>query len=173
MEIRTPRLLLRPLRMEDLHTLHAYTGDPENARYMVFHPDANLEETRAFLREMVEEWKKPAPQKYELAILLNGEHIGGVSLYLLDGGKTGEIGWIIRRDHWRQGIALEAAQAMMDYFARALPLRRFIAQCDTANVASYRLMERLGMRRISCCGGRYNKGCAEERMEYTYEKMVE
>ena len=69
------------------------------------------------------------------------------------------------------GKALEAARALMDYAHSAWGFKRFIAQCDSANESSYRLMERLGMRRISCTGGRKNRSSDEERQELTYEIM--
>ena len=80
MELKTERLVLRPLIMDDLETTHAYAGDAENCRSMLFLPNETLEESAAFLRSVEEEWRKPQPQSYEFAILLGGKHIGAVSV---------------------------------------------------------------------------------------------
>lgn len=169
MQIMTERLVLRPIGMGDLETTHAYAGDPENTRYMMFLPNDNIEQTAAWLRESERMWQSPAPHHLEFAILLEGEHIGSVTLYPED-GVSAELGWILRRDHWGHGYALEAARAAIDYGRRELGMTRFFAQCDSENAASYRLMERLGMHRVSCLGGRRNRSMGDqERLELTYE----
>lgn len=168
MEITTERLRLAPLNEQYLHTVFAYGGDPENAKYMVFLPFLSLEETREFLRACEQEWKKAHPAAYEFAVLLNGAHIGGVSLYLNEARDTGELGWILHPDHQGRGYAAEAARALMDFAAARLGVRRFEAHCDTENLPSRRVMEKLGMRQISCTGGRKNRGSDEERWEYLY-----
>lgn len=170
MQIRTNRLVLAPMSMKYLHTTNAYATDPENTRYMVFLPNASIGETEDFIRNAEAEWQKDDPGFYEFAILRDGEHVGAVSLYKLEDGSA-ELGWILDKRHWGHGYALEAAQAMMDYAHSTWGFKRFIAQCDSENAASYRLMERLGMRRISCTGGRKNRSSDEERQELTYEIM--
>lgn len=170
MEIRTRRLALRPVGPEDLEGTHAYASDPEATRMMMFLPVDSPEETEKFLRDAAAEWRKPAPSYYEFAILQDGAQVGGISLFRLEGQDDGaELGWIVRRDRWRQGIAEEATRGLMDHARRAWGIHRFIAQCDGENTASWRLMEKLGMRRINVAGGRKNRSSDEERTELTYE----
>ena len=173
MRIETERLVLRPIGIDDLETTHAYASDPENTKYMMFLPNDTPEQTAAWLRESQEMWRSPAPHHLEFAILLEGRHIGSVTLYPVGGGSV-ELGWILRRDAWGHGYALEAARAAIDYGRHALGARRFFAQCDSENAASYRLMERLGMRRVSCLGGRKNRSMGDmERLELTYEVICD
>lgn len=49
-ELKTDRLRLRPLGCADLEAVHAYAGDPENARYMMFLPKESKTETARELR---------------------------------------------------------------------------------------------------------------------------
>ena len=51
MLLRTARLLLRPVTMDDLSTTHAYAGDLENTLYMMFLPNADEKETATNLAE--------------------------------------------------------------------------------------------------------------------------
>ena len=172
MQIKTERLVLRPICACDLQTTHAYASDPENTKYMMFLPNQSIEETAAWLRESQAMWQSPAPHHLELAILLEGRHIGSVTLYPLDGGRV-ELGWILNKAHWGHGYALEAARAAIDYAREQLGARLVFAQCDSENEASYRLMERLGMRRVSCLGGRKNRSTGDmERFELTYEVEI-
>ena len=61
MEIKTSRLILRPMSMEYLESTHKYASDQENTRYMLFLPNNTLEETIGYLGDAEEEWKKEAP----------------------------------------------------------------------------------------------------------------
>ncbi|MCR5004287.1 MAG: GNAT family N-acetyltransferase [Clostridiales bacterium] len=167
--IRTERLVLRPNGPENLESTFAYTGDRETARWMVHLPHETIEETKDFLEKAAREWRKPEPGYYEFAVWKDNIHIGAVSLYLYDEDHTGELGWIFNKEYQHQGYALEAALALKAYAQKTLRIRRFRAHCDADNAASCRIMERLGMHKVSTHGGRYNKLSAEERMEYMYE----
>lgn len=58
-----------------------------------------------------------------------------------------EVGWLIRQDRWRRGYAEEAVRAVIDMaFARDLA-PHLAALTSERNAASWRLMEKLGMRR--------------------------
>ena len=145
--------MLKPASPEYLESTHAYASDPENTRYMVHLPNRSLDETRDFLTEAARQWAGDAPEDYEFMILLNGVHIGGVNLFLTGEPRTAELGWILAKAYWGHGYAAEAARGLMDWAARRWGIRRFIAQCDAENVASRRVMEKLGMRLILCGGG--------------------
>ena len=173
MEIRTPRLVLKPMSMACLASTHAYASDLENTKYMMWLPNDTLEETAQFIRDAEAEWQKAAPAYWELAIFLGDAHIGAVSLYRQDAPDTAELGWILHRAHWGQGYAAEAARGLIDYAAKHWGIRRFIAHCDGENTGSRRVMEKLGMRFAGSAGGRKNRASDEERTELTYALIVE
>jgi ribosomal-protein-alanine N-acetyltransferase len=56
-----------------------------------------------------------------------------------------EIGWRLAPDYWGQGLATEAARAALEHGLMTLRFRRVIATAQTANVASARVIEKLGM----------------------------
>lgn len=172
MEIKTERLLLCPLGERYLDSTFAYAGDPQTATMMVHQPHDSLDETLKFLQAIDREWAKEKPEFYEFAVLLDGVHIGGVSLYLSEDGTHGELGWIINRKYQHKGYAFEAARALVERFSQGMGIACFVAHCDGENHASRRLMEKLGMRQVSFCGGRRNRGSDEERTEYMYELEV-
>ena len=60
---------------------------------------------------------------------------------------TYEIGWVIHPDHQRCGYASEAARAGLAYAFESRHAHRVIATCQPENTASYRVMEKIGMRR--------------------------
>lgn len=166
----TERLVLKPLGTRYLKTTSKYAMDYENTKYMMFLPYESIGEVGIFLEKADEEWKKPDRDYLEFAVLLNGEHIGAVSVYFGDG--TGELGWIIDRAYWGKGYAYEAVTALMRYCVNETDIKKFSAHCDTENTASYGLMEKLGMKRIGEYGGRRNRRSDKDSSEYHYELII-
>ncbi|MBD5137420.1 MAG: GNAT family N-acetyltransferase [Lachnospiraceae bacterium] len=100
-------------------------------------------------------------------MIYSDEHIGAVSVYFEN--DTGELGWIINKNYWRNGFAYEAAKALIYYTKTKIKVNHFLAHCDTENIASYKVMEKLGMSRTGEWGGRRNKSASEDSSEYRYE----
>lgn len=173
MNIHTKRLLLVPLGPQYLLSAHKYASDFDNTRYMIHLPNADISETESFLARVQEEWQKCNPQFYEYAILLNNEHIGAVSIYLNEEDNTeGELGWIICKDYWGNGYGAEAAKGIIDFAIHELKVRKFIAHCDSENIGSYKVMEKLGMLLTSRTQGRRNKLSDEDREELMYSLEI-
>lgn len=171
-QIKTPRLLLRPLCSADLQTVHAYASDPENTAYMVWLPNNTLEETAQFLARISAEWAKDDPAFYEFAIVLDGLQIGAISVYLDETRKTGELGWILHKHYFKRGIATEAALAVKDFAINTLHVAKLTANCDFRNVASYRLMAAIGLKLEKDDGMRTYAKKHETARELTYSLVV-
>lgn len=173
MEIQTKRLLLCPLGLKYLNSTYEYARDIENTKFFKTLPCDGIEETREFLDGVEKEWQKSTPQNYDFAILAGELHIGAICICLNEARTQGELGWIINKKYWHKGYASEAAEALKEYFVDVMKIKHFTAHCDSENTASYRLMEKLGMHRVSCKGGRKNRAASGESMEYMYELVVE
>ncbi len=172
MQLTTPRLTLRPADLSLLTSTHAYAGNLENTRFMMFLPYETEAETADMLRSAEAEWQKPAPERYEYAIFLADAHIGGITLYMQEDRTVAELGWVLHRDHWRKGYVTEAALAVVD-FARSIGVKRIFACCDSENVASYKTMLKLGMHLVKTDGVRCNRSMGDEvRREWTCEMDI-
>ena len=169
-EVSTKRLQLKPLGSEYLKTVNEYAMDYENTKYMCHLPNETTEETVNFLAYVDSEWEKEKPSFFEFAILYENKHIGAVGIYFEE--EIGEIGWIVNKNYWRNGFAYEAAQALVDYFKNNMGTTHFIAHCDTENVASYKVMEKLSMTRTGEWGGRRNRSAKQDSFEYRYELII-
>lgn len=172
MNIETERLLLTPLGPQYLQSTHIYASDLENTNYMMNLPNKDINETRAFLDWVQTEWSKDNPEFYEFAITLDKEHIGAVSVHLIENG-SGELGWILNKKYFGNGYAIEAAKGLMNFAIMELKIKNFIAHCDSENVGSYRVMEKLGMTLVDKTPGRRNRSSNEDREElvYTLEQL--
>lgn len=58
-----------------------------------------------------------------------------------------EVGWLVREDRWRRGYAEEAMRAVLDWAFGRVGAPHVVALTSEANEASWRLMEKLGMKR--------------------------
>ncbi|MGN1345885.1 MAG: GNAT family N-acetyltransferase [Eubacteriales bacterium] len=168
----TPRLTLRPACIGDFDAVHAYAGSPENTHYMIWGTN-DEKTTRSFLVNCEKAWSCRPVRNYEFVMVgkETGRVIGGCGLYLEENGQA-ELGWIVHRDSWKQGFAAEAGRAMADYAFGTLGLRRLRARCDAENYGSWRVMEKLGMRReaefheVRLCRGEWHD-------EYEYAILKE
>ncbi len=83
---------------------------------------------------------------------------------------SAELGWCLKKSAQGSGCAQEAAAALIQWTNKTFGVTRFIAHCDTENIASWTTMENLGMKRVCQTGGRRNKlAPEEERKEFAYE----
>lgn len=74
--------------------------------------------------------------------------MGSMRLTILDrSNQTADFGYTLNRRHWKNGYATEGARALLNVAFVSLGLHRVWATCDARNRASYRVLEKLGMRR--------------------------
>ncbi len=140
MPIETDRLTIRRFRGEDWEDLHAYLSDPDVLR---FEPYAPFDAEQCKL-----EAKRRATDEAFWAVCLkeNGRLIG--NLYFSgQAEKTWELGFVFHASYQGKGYALESARALIDHAFLKWNMRRVIALCNPENEKSWRLLERLGMRR--------------------------
>ena len=143
--IRTERLTLRRFRLTDLEDVLAYATDPEWTRHVLTVPQPyTRRDGEEFLaRRQLADWSLNPTW----AIELDGRVVGGVNLHVDPDNRQAGLGYSIARDLWGQGLATEAARAVVVAAFRTLDLDRVFATADARNLASQRVMEKLGMRR--------------------------
>ena len=147
--LETERLRLRELRPDDLEDIHAYGSDPRVSRFMDWGPNSE-QDSRDFLERGLKSQATWPRNDVSLAIELKstGAVIGAIRLWVVDvGNRTAEIGYSLSAEHWRQGVASEAARAMLGAGFTTLRLHRVVATCDRRNRGSWGVMRKLGMRR--------------------------
>lgn len=98
-------------------------------------------------KEFVE--KNTGEQAEAFPVLLKAESklIGHMIFHPWFAPRTLEIGWVFNPAYQRKGFATEAANALLQYAFEELQAHRVIATCQPENLASYRVMEKIGMRR--------------------------
>ena len=148
--VRTARLTLRPAAADDLTATWQYRRLPEVSRWLTRAP-ATVEEYRG-------QFLDPDRLAMTLVVELQGQVIGDLMLRVEDAwgqaevadrvrGTQAELGWVLHPEYAGHGYATEAVRALIDVAFDGMGLRRVTAGCFAANEASWRLMERVGMRR--------------------------
>ena len=106
------------------------------------------EQTRAFISMAIKDAEEKSPNKdYAYAVTLKefGTLIGDCDVIVK--GDEASLGWILHRDYWKQGYGTEVGKALLQFGFEELNLHRITATCDAENYGSYRVMEKIGMRR--------------------------
>ncbi|MBM0230593.1 GNAT family N-acetyltransferase [Micromonospora sp. STR1_7] len=147
--IRTERLELPPVRDEDVDRILEYRNLPEVTRWLL-----RTEVDPASFRAA---WQRAAadPDDHSVVATLDGVVIGTVSLDVVDGiGQPGmpprteaELGYIFDPAYGGRGYATEAVSALVAHAFDRLSIRRITAGCFADNLASVRILEKVGMRR--------------------------
>lgn len=148
--LKTHRLLLRPFQESDLDGFACYRSDPEVARYQSWATPYSLDQAAAFLEKMKLAQAGAPGAWYQLAVERQSQPglIGDCAFQALaEEARHAQIGFTFSRIHQRQGYATEAVRRLLDYLFSELHLHRVTATCDVENLASTRLLERIGMRR--------------------------
>lgn len=140
--LETERLTLRRIRAADAPAIHRYMRDPVLTRWL---PGGVLDESQsdAFARAQAgRAWTAVA-----VIERASRELVGHMPFHRWFGDATYEIGWAIAADRQGRGYATEAARALIGHAFGPLGCHRVIATCQPENSASWRVMEKLGMRR--------------------------
>ena len=146
----TRRLTLRPATAADLDATWDFRRREDVSRWLTRAP--------ATLAEYRTQFLDPASLGKSLVVELAGAVIGDLMLQVVDAwgqaevaaearGVQAELGWVLHPDHAGRGYASEAVRELLRLGFEELGLRRMTASCFAANVPSWRLMERVGMRR--------------------------
>ena len=137
----TDRLVVRRFTASDGPGLHACLSRPGAVEYEPYAP-VGPAEADALAGERAADPRFRAVQTHAGTLVGN--------LYLASSGPdwwhTWELGYVFHPDHWGRGYATEACRTLLDaVFADGA--HRVVAHCNPANVRSWALLERLGMRR--------------------------
>lgn len=148
MILTTDRLLLREFEERDWPAVLAYQSDPRYLRYYAW-THRTAEEVRAFVQMFVDQQAEQPRLKFQLAVVLRTEDrlIGNCGIRVNNPDvREANIGYELAPQYWGCGYATEAARAILAFGFEELQLHRIWSWCIAENVASARVLEKLGMR---------------------------
>lgn len=140
--LETDRLILRNYQYNDLADIYAYFSCEEVAKYEDFYP-MSMQETK----ELIDEWKD---KDNRMVVELKNQHkvIGSIG-YFIDEDGDYSIDFDFNPVYGKQGYATEAGQKLIEYLFSINTVNKIYGDCDIRNENSWKLLERLGFKRIS------------------------
>jgi RimJ/RimL family protein N-acetyltransferase len=131
---------------DDWPGFHAIASDPEVMRYIGEGTPWLEERSRQFVERQMGLYRERGYCLWKLLPTTGRPIVGFCGLQPLPGTPDIEIGWWLARACWGMGMATEAARATLrDGFER-IGLTRIVAIAQPANIASIRIMQKLGMQ---------------------------
>lgn len=145
--LHTRRLMLRRFVPEDAAAMYRnWASDPEVTRYLTWptHP------SEAVSAAVLADWcpRYAAADYYHWAVVheATGEPVGSIAVVKQDDDiAMAHVGYVLGRRWWRQGLASEALQAVLDYLLDTVGMQRIEARHDPRNPRSGAVMRRCGM----------------------------
>jgi len=141
--LQTERLILRPVQPDDAEAMFDYLRDEETVRFITVPPVKTLKEViensiqSYFMLDPIGKW----------AIVYNKKMVGTIDLRLNEAHQQAEIGYVLNKNYWGQGIMPEAAAALLAIGFDQLHLVRIFSEHDTRNPKSGRVMAKIGMHK--------------------------
>jgi len=146
--IKTSRLSLRWISVDDVDAFYTIYSNPEVMRYWSTPPLANRADASKLVSEIHDGFKRRELLKWGIALRTDDTLIGSVTLFHPDfTHRRAEIGYALGRAHWGNGYMQEALEAVLTFSFEVLDLHRIEADVDPRNAASIRTLERLGFQR--------------------------
>ena len=139
--LESERLVLRPLTLDDAEALYEFKSDEQTTRY-IYEPHQDLTRT---LNSMANYYLKEPIGKYAVVLKETNKVIGIFEFRVHEHNKSGEIGYTLDSRYWGHGYMTEAGKRILEFAFNDLQLERVFAEHDTNNVASGKVMQRLGM----------------------------
>jgi ribosomal-protein-alanine N-acetyltransferase len=144
----TRRLVVRLVEKSDLSALLEVNGDDEVFRYTPRSAWKSPADGKAWFSRIMKHRKSGATIQFVIVLKENSRPVGTMAVFHFDEDVgSAEIGYILGRDHWGQGLMTELLSAFVRYGFGTLGLKRLYAELDPRNAGSVKVLERVGFTR--------------------------
>ncbi|CAN5444563.1 GNAT family protein [soil metagenome] len=144
--LRTARLILRKLTVDDARDMFAYASNPQMTRFTTWDAHRSIDDSRAFLTQAAGKYERGDAMDWGVVDASSNHLVGTCGIVnFSEQHQRGDLGYGIAVPFWNQGYMTEAARAAVDAAFRMLPLNRLQSCCNVHNVGSSCVMEKLGM----------------------------
>ena len=146
-KIVTQRLLMRKPMMEDAFPIFKlYAQDPEVTRYLTFEPHQSINDTKTFLKRCLNNWKKNISFPWTIIRRKDKQLIGMIEIVNIEQSGI-QLGYVLAQPFWGNGYMTESLKKIIDWSLKQRDIYRVWAVCDLENLASAKVMEKVGMQK--------------------------
>ena len=145
--IETQRLLLRPFVSSDAEFMFKnWASDREVTRFLTWNAHRSIADSEYVINMWTSQYNENSSYNWAIVLKEIGEPIGGINVvHIYENTDTAEIGYVIGRKWWGQGIAAEAFQAIIPYLF-SVGFGQIRASHAEKNPASGRVMEKCSLK---------------------------
>ena len=145
--LETERLILRDMRLEDAEAMFAYASDPEVTRHLDWETHhRSIEDSKQFLEIAIQGYANGELHRWAIVHREDNAFTGTCGLVAHSHQHhRAHVGYTLARPYWGRGLATEAVRAMISFGFQKMSLNKIIARCFPENIASERVMQKLGM----------------------------
>lgn len=160
--IETKRLVLRPVKRSDAEDIYEYSSDPDVTRFVTYDTYSSLSDAYTSLDHFF--LNRDLKTHFEALAIVDkstNKMIGTVDASKIFNTDNVEVGYVLNRDYWNQGIMSEALAAYCDYLFNEKSIRRIELSHVKRNLGSKRVAEKVGFvfegfrREYGIVNGRY------------------
>lgn len=145
-ELETERLILRKITLHDVEDIYSYCSNEEVSKYVTWDTHQALDDTTNFVKFVLNQYENRKIAPWAIEYKKNGKLIGTIDFISWHTEyNIAEIGYIISKDYWGNGIATEAANEVIKFGFNHMELIRVQARCFVENKGSACVMKKLGM----------------------------
>jgi ribosomal-protein-alanine N-acetyltransferase len=144
--LETERLLLRPLVKADLDDLHRISNEPLVHRYLWDEEPVSKDMIEKVIVQSARMFSEEGLDLFGICLRSSEELVGFCGFARWEGMEEVELTYELLPELWGRGLVTEAARACLRYAIEEVRLPRVIAGADASNVASLRVIEKLGMK---------------------------
>jgi ribosomal-protein-alanine N-acetyltransferase len=145
--LETPRLILRAITLDDADDMFRIYSDPQVMRYWGSPPHQSIEDSRTLISGIIKAFADKEGIRWGITRKGSNQLIGSCGHWrLIKQHFRSEIGYELAPEHWRQGIMTEALGAIVQFGFEMIGLHSIEAQIEPGNLASRKVLEKLGFR---------------------------
>ena len=158
--IETERIILRKFTLDDAEQAFKMSSDPAVMKYIIGERFESADQVREMIKKNVfGDYEKYGFGRLAITLKPSNKFIGFTGLKYNEDFKEVDIGYRLIKEYWGKGIATEASLSALNYGFEKLGLKRIVALAFEENIASIKVMEKLGM-------------CFEKNMEVDGQEFV-
>lgn len=150
----TERTFMRPVGTEDTFDFYTLNLDPEVMQYTGDRSFNSMEDARSFL-EQYDQFTKYGIGRFAVIEKSSNRFIGWCGLKYHSKTDEYDLGFRFLKTYWNKGFATETSRKWLEYSFTEMQLSAVIGRSMSANIASIRVLEKIGMelKQKRTCGG--------------------
>lgn len=141
------RILLRQISNNDAQNIFEYASDGEVTPFVKFETHKTIDDSLLFIQFAQAEYENKSSIIWAIELKEESKMIGTIDVRGFNNQhRCGEIGYVLNKKFWGNGITTEAMKAVIDYGFRQLNLNRIESHCEHENIGSWHVMEKCRLK---------------------------